>query len=175
MKVRSLSTRMVVVVALATSVATLGVAGPAAAVDRGDGPSAASKPGTGPQGKGPQARAAWCPPCAVVIIREAARRAAPLAAAGAKKLLGKSGSARDKVKAGASRTQRFVTKTRDVTRLGMVRIYLAMPRFAQGCARGLADHTRDLGDVSIVSAFFGCARGIIDIYRGKSPFEPFNS
>jgi len=174
MKLRSVATRMMAVVALATSVAALGVAGPAAAAERVDDASEASKQ----ERKGPEARTAFCPPCAIVAvtaIRAAVVRAAPVAARAASKLVSKGRKARARVKSGATRAKKFARDTRTVTRAQMVRIFTAMPRVAKGCSRGLLDHIRDYGSISLLRAFYACGRGILENYLGKDPLGPINN
>ena len=122
----------------------------------------------------PRARAACpvCPVIAVTAIRTIAVRAAPVAIKAATRIGGS--ATRKRVAASARKVKTFTKRAATTSGVRAVTLFERLPKYARGCGRGFVDHIRDPADLRLSAVFLACARGIVDIYLGKSPYRPID-
>lgn len=124
----------------------------------------------------PRAQAACpvCVPIAVAALRTAAVRAAPVAVRAVSRVGRGTSRARARIRAGARKARAWGRTVRHMTLRRASLLFAALPRYAKGCARGLVDHVRDLGSLTLLRAFYACGRGIVEHYLGKDPLGPID-
>ena len=124
----------------------------------------------------PRAKAACplCVPIAVAALRTAALRAAPVAARAAGRVRRGSSRARARVRSGARRAHSWGRTVRHMSLRRARALFADLPRYAKGCARGLVDHVRDYGSLSLLRAVYACGRRIIEHYLGRNPLGPID-
>lgn len=144
-------------------------------------PAAQAAPATDSQwqreaAEAPRAQAACpiCVPIAIVAIRTAAVRAAPVAIRAVGTIGRGTARTRARIKAGASRSRSWARAAKATTIARATVLFHKLPKYAKGCGRGFVDHIRDYGDISLLRAFYACGRGIVEIYLGKNPLGPID-
>ena len=124
----------------------------------------------------PRAKAACpiCIPVAIVAIRTAAVRAAPVAIRAVGAIGRGTVRTRARIKAGAGKSRSWARRVKGTTVAKATVLFHKLPKYAKGCGRGFVDHIRDYGDISLLRAFYACGRGIVEIYLGKNPLGPID-